>query len=325
MLKKKIVFLILPDVQILDLGGPLQTFYEANVYGANYQIELCSLKPNEKSEQYLQFINLKHFSEIKLNNDDMILIPGFNGSYLSKDELAKFDPAIFDWLRLANTNGATICSICNAAFVLAYAGLLDGKKCTTHWYRFEQLAKEYPNVNVMTNRLFVKDGNIYSSAGITAGIDLALSLIEDDYGPVFTAKIAKELVVYMRRDSQHSQLSTYLDYRTHLNSSIHKVQDYIINHPSHKVKLDSLAEIAGMSSRNLTRIFKKETGLTINEFTNKIRLELAKDLMNNPDLTIENIARECGFEDPRQFRRLWKLQSGVSPSDSRRLLMVSNL
>ena len=201
--------------------------------------------------------------------------------------------------------------------ILAEAGLLNGLSCTTHWERFDQLESEYPEIRVIKDQLFVKNESIYTSAGIASGIDLALSIIEDEHGSFFASRVAKELIVYMRRDSSQPQVSTYLDYRSHLNPGIHEVQDMIVNNPKEKLSLDLLSDIAGMSTRNLTRIFKRSTGLTINEYSNKIRLELASALMNNPKLSIENIAISCGFKDARHFRRLWNSAYGKSPSKSR--------
>jgi len=316
----QVVFLILPSVQLLDLSGPVQVFYAANYNGAAYSLRYCGLEKQIRSGQGLTLSNIEPFDSISLYKDDLVFVPGVSGAHIVSGEFRKYGRKLYDWLRSNHENGVKICSVCNGAFILAQAGLLNGLSCTTHWERFEQLQSEYPKLKVIKDQLFVKNESIYTSAGIASGIDLALSVIEDDQGSYFASKVAKELVVYMRRDSQHAQISIYLDYRTHLNPGIHKVQDLIVNNPEKKFSLAFLSGEVGMSTRNLTRIFKRSTGLTINEYTNKIRLELASTLLNNPNLTIDNISERCGYENARHFRRLWKSAYGKSPSLSRQLL-----
>jgi len=315
----QVVFLILPTVQLLDLSGPVQVFYAANYNGAVYRLRYCGLEKEVRSGQGLMLSNIEPFDSINFEKDDLIIVPGISGAQIVSGEFRKYDTKLYDWLRSNHENGVKICSICNGAFILAQTGLLNGLSCTTHWERFEQLQSEYPKLKVITDQLFVKNESIYTSAGIASGIDLALSVIEEDQGSYFASKVAKELVIYMRRDSHHAQISIYLDYRSHLNPGIHRVQDLIVNNPEKKFSLTFLSGEVGMSTRNLTRIFKRSTGLTINEYTNKIRLELASTLLNNPNLTIDNISARCGFENARHFRRLWKSAYGTSPSLSRQL------
>ncbi len=315
----QVVFLILPTVQLLDLSGPVQVFYAANYNGAAYSLRYCGLQKQVRSGQGLLLSNIEPFDSVTIDKDDLIFVPGVSGGQIESGEFRKYDTKLYDWLRSNHENGVKICSICNGAFILAQAGLLNGLSCTTHWERFDQLQSEYPKLRVIKDQLFVKNKSIYTSAGVASGIDLALSVIEEDQGSYFASKVAKELVIYMRRDSHHSQISIYLDYRSHLNPGIHKVQDLIVNNPEKKFSLAFLSGKVGMSTRNLTRIFKRSTGLTINEYTNKIRLELASTLLNNPNLTIDNISTRCGYENARHFRRLWKSAYGMSPSLSRQL------
>ena len=191
-------------------------------------------------------------------------------------------------------------------FFLGEAGLLDNKECTTHWRRTDLLQKRYPMAKVVTDVLFLKSDNIYTSGGISSGIDLALSILEDWTSPFLVNKVARGLVVYQRRSSSHNQQSIYLDYRNHINPKIHLVQDYLTEHISNEFSIEKLSELALMSSRNLTRVFKNITGITILEYLTKLRLEKAKILKNNPDNTIEYIASECGFKSPRQLQRILK-------------------
>lgn len=304
---RRLHFLMLPQVHLLDLAGPTQVFYEANGFGADYKIQFCSVDPKVPTAQGLWLTDLEPLPEV--GPDDMVLVPG-----LDSETLDDFDRLPAAWLREAYSVGARICSVCSGAFALARAGLLHGRRCTTHWKVADRLQRDYPDVKVVRNRLFVRHGRIVTSAGVASGIDMALSLLEEEHGPLMVAKVARELVVYLRRNGCSDQQSIYLDYRTHVHPGVHRVQDWLIAHPEQRPTLEELAQIAGMSPRNLTRTFRQATGVTLKAFANKLKLEVAGNLLHNPDLTLEGVASHCGFQDPRQLRRLWKESYGVSPS-----------
>jgi transcriptional regulator GlxA family with amidase domain len=240
---------------------------------------------------------------------DTILIPGVESTTLGRLEAA---PST--WLRGAAAAGARVASICSGAFALARAGLLDGRDCTTHWKIADRMQEEFPRARVARNRLFVKDGNIVTSAGVVSGIDMALTLLMDDHGPALVAKVAREMVVYLRRAGDREQVSPYLDYRTHIHDGVHRVQDFVVTHPEQNPSLGELARIAAMSPRNLTRLFREATGITIKTYSGLVKTQVAQDLLRNPRLTLESVAESCGFKDPRQFRRLFKQNMGGSPS-----------
>ncbi len=230
----------------------------------------------------------------------------------------RFDPAAIRWLKTSHARGAEIASVCTGAFALGEAGLLDGRRCTTHWSRTSELERRFPAARVLTNRLFVTDGTITTSAGIASGIDMALSLIERAHGPLLAAQIAREMVVYIRRDGGRDQQSIYLDYRTHLHPGVHRVQDWLTQHPERKQTLEQLGAIAGMSARNLTRVFRRTTGISIHEFSTRLRLELAQSLLHDPGLTVDAVAQQCGFDSARQLRRLWRETFGATPRTTAR-------
>ena len=166
--------------------------------------------------------------------------------------------SFFNWLKECNDKRVTVCSICNGAFALGYAGLLKDTQCTTHWRRVKALQELFPSAKVMADILYVKSNNVYTSAGISAGIDLALAILEDLKGPLFTHKVARGLVVYHRRSGLHKQQSIYLDYRNHINPQVHEVQDYLIENLSKENDISTLASLVGMSPRNLSRVFKEK-------------------------------------------------------------------
>lgn len=304
---RRLFFLLVPGVHALDLAGPLQTFYEANGFGADYRIRYCAATPSVRSAQRLELCGLEALPEIAAG--DIVLVPGLDSSTL--DDLGHVP---VDWLRAAARAGATLGSICSGAFVLGHAGLLDGRPCTTHWKVAERLQQRHPAARVLLDRLYVRDGHLITSAGVTSGIDMALSMVEHDHGPWVTAQVAREMVVYLRRDGHGSQSSVFLDYRTHLHPGVHRVQDWLLQRVERNPTLPELARVAGMSERNLTRVFRQATGITLKEFATRIKLEVAQRLLRNPAYTLERVAVECGFRDPRQLRRLWTRSFGESPA-----------
>lgn len=302
---KKILFVIPPKVQVLDLTGPIQVFYEAREYGADYELKFISFENDLTSSAGLHFWKTDNYKKITLSPGDYIFVPGAEMEYLRSASF-KRQKGFMKWLQSLYKKGVSLCSICTGAFILAEAGLLNGATCTTHWKRINELKKTYPSVLPIHNILYTHEGNIYTSAGITSGIDLALAIVEEHYGPLFAHKISRELLVYYRRGSNDSQGSIYLDYRNHINVGIHAVQDWLIENLHTKTTIDQLAAIANMSARNLTRCFKKLTGITINNYMRRLRLEKAKTLSNNPGLTSEAIANQLGFTSARQLRRIKK-------------------
>jgi transcriptional regulator GlxA family with amidase domain len=304
-----IVFLILPEVEILDLAGPLQAFHEA-ARSHPFRIRLCSTRAEVRTDQGLVLSNLEPLPE--MSGDDLVVVPGV--PYRATERI---DRAMITWIRRAAKTDAHISSVCTGAFILGEAGLLEGRRCTTHWSRTDELQRRFPSARVLSNRLFVTDGSLTTSAGIASGIDMALALIERAFGPLVALAVAREMVVYLRRDGTHAQESVYLDYRTHIHRGVHRVQDQLIKHPGRKFALTELAMTAGMSSRNLTRAFRQATGISVNDFATRVRLELARTLIHDPALSVDAVAQKCGFASARQLRRLWMSHFGTTPAASR--------
>ncbi|HEY0142796.1 MAG TPA: helix-turn-helix domain-containing protein [Thermoanaerobaculia bacterium] len=270
----------------------MQAFSEAK----RYRIRLVAPQPRITSFQGLVLSELEPLPDD--SPEALVVVPGM--PYAATQRI---EAKVSRWLAGRARAGAHIASVCTGAFALGEAGLLDGRKCTTHWSRTCELERRYPRARVLTDRLFVADGPITTSAGIASGIDMALSFIEQADGPLVAAEVAREMVVYMRRDGGQEQQSIYLDYRTHLDPGIHKVQDWIVRHPEERFTLDELAEVAGSSPRTLTRNFRRATGITLHEFSTRVRVELARTLLHDPGLTMEAIAQRCGFGTARQLRR----------------------
>jgi transcriptional regulator GlxA family with amidase domain len=302
---KKMAFIVPPSVELLDLAGPVQVFTEAKFYGFDIQLEFYSYHKDIICSSKLAFGKIADFKEADLNEGDFVFVPGMDHDYVSSFDF-KTEREFFKWIKECSKKNVTICSICTGAFILGYASVLDGIECTTHWRRIPELQKLFPKAKVIEDVLFVKSQNVYTSAGISAGIDLALSILEDLKGPLFTHKVARGLVVYHRRSHNHKQESIYLDYRNHINPQIHEVQDYLIDNLSKENSIEMLADLVAMSPRNLSRVFKEKTGTTILEYLTQLRLENARTLLNNPNYTLEYIASQCGFKTARQLQRILK-------------------
>jgi len=312
-LSRKIVFLLFSNMHLLDLAGPAQVFYEANRLGdISLNVKYVSKRAETMSAQGVGLTGLYHPDSIRLTNNDFLVIPGISFKSFKEDALTKEIKGVKNWLHEQVKSRVQLATICTGTLVAAEAGLLNGINCTSHWKCLDYLNDHYPDVNVHADRLFVKDRNTYTSAGMTSGMDMSLAILEELYGPALTSKVAREMVVFLRRDEDHTQESIYLDYQTHFNPAIHKVQDYIISHPSENPTLEKLAAIASLSTRSLTRIFKDVTGHTITDFKHEVKTEHAKTLLNNPEYTVDYIAKRCGFSGARQLRRIWKKKYGRS-------------
>ena len=333
---RRVLLVVAPQAEILDVAGPLQVFHEARCLGAAYEVVLCGPQPRPRSEQGLALTDLAPLPRLRPRTplkpprtlkplqspraerqapsepEDIVVVPG-----VAMSSLPNVDPTLAPWLRQAHAAGAHIASVCTGAFLLGLAGLLDGRQCTTHWLYVAELQRRWPAARVLADRLYVTDGPITSSAGIASGIDMALSLVEAHHGPRLAAAVSRVLMVYLRRDGAQQQSSIYLDYRTHLHPGVHRVQDWLVANAARRANLAELASVAAMSPRHLTRVFRQATGISIHEYTSRLRIELASVLLHDPELTIDGIATRCGFGSARQLRRTWRETFGQPPSSAR--------
>jgi transcriptional regulator GlxA family with amidase domain len=302
---KKIAFIIPPTVELLDLAGPVQVFTEARFYGFEIDLEFYVFQNNPICTSGLGFGKNANFSEAELKEGDFVFVPGMDQNYIRSAAFRK-ETKFFDWLKKCADRKVNVCSVCNGAFALGEAGLLNGLECTTHWRRVGELQLQFPQTKVLADVLYVKNSCVCTSAGITAGIDLALSILEDLAGAPFAQKVARGLVVFYRRNGNHKHETIYLDFRNHLNIKIHKVQDYLVHNISGETSISNMALIADMSPRNLTRLFKQTTGITVNRYVTQLRLETAKTLLKNAENSQAYIASRCGFKTSRQLQRILK-------------------
>jgi len=227
------------------------------------------------------------------------------------------EDAIVTWLKRSIRPGHKLISICTGALLAAKAGLLDGSRCTTHHLSCAELASIAPKASVLEDRLYVEDGDRYSSAGITAGIDLMLHLVLQCTDQSSTVAIARYLVVYLRRSGADPQLSPWLEGRNHIHPTVHRVQDLIANDLKRSWTLRALAKIGGASDRHLSRLFHEHVGMTIPEYSNRLRVAYAQQLLRETDLDIERVAEQAGFSSSRQLRRAWSRVYTTPPRAAR--------
>ena len=313
---KNIYFLMLPRTHPLDSLGPAQLFFEAKENGAEIQLHFVSSTLDNEAESSLGigFSKLTPYWKFELAKEDMIVIPGIEFSLLKDASFKKERQDFYNWLNVQYNSGATLVSICTGAFILADAGLLKGRKATTHWKFFNEFEEKFPDTELLKNRLFVENERIYTSAGMLSGIDLCLYIVEKEYGIKFAIEIAKEIVMYFRRGESDPQLSIFLQYRNHLDTRIHTAQDLIANNLATPYNIEDLADKVNMSSRNLTRQFKKTTEITIGDYLSKLRVEQSVHLLAE-GYTTEYTAKACGLKSTNQLRSLLKKYEGHIPID----------
>ncbi|OLR93516.1 GlxA family transcriptional regulator [Actinokineospora bangkokensis] len=304
----RVVFLLAPGVHLLDLAGPAQVFSGAADLGLPYELVHAAEQPDVPTAQGLV---VRAADLPSTDPDDLVVVPGWRvGGRLRATPLGQ---RALDWLRAHHAAGGTVASVCAGADALGRAGLLDGRRCTTHHELQDDLARRYPAATVVPDVLYVVDGPVVTSAGIASGIDLALHLVATRHGPAPAARIARAMVVYARRNGDEQQHSALLRHRSHLSEAVHRIQDTIESRLSERLPLAELAALAACSERTVTRLFTKATGMTPLRYQQALRVERAEHLMAH-GATAEAAARAVGFEDARMLRRLRHRPPPPAPS-----------
>ncbi|HEV2782358.1 MAG TPA: DJ-1/PfpI family protein [Actinophytocola sp.] len=295
----RVVLVLVPDVHLLDLAGPAQAFGTAAGHGYDYRLDYLAEQPEVLTAQGLPVRAEVEWPE--LDRSDLILVPGWR--ITNGDGRERLTEPTLRRLREHHAAGGTVASVCAGAFALARAGLLDGRRCTTHHDLQDALARRYPRARVARDVLYVVDDRVVTSAGIASGIDLALHLIAMRHGPGAAGRVARDMVVYARRNGDEPQTSALLRHRAHLNDAVHRIQDLIEARFTDRLRLADLAAESGLSERTVTRLFGRATGLTPLRYQHILRLERAEHLIGH-GATVETAARAVGFEDARMLRRL---------------------
>jgi transcriptional regulator GlxA family with amidase domain len=303
-----VVILGYDGVQLLDLTGPIEVFEAARDRGAGYRVLVASPDGNDILAGGRTRIGADcAFSELPRQIDTLV-VPG------APDWRAIIaDTQLVGTVVGAARRSRRTASVCAGAFVLAAAGLLDGRRATTHWELAPDLARTYPQITLDTNAIFLTDGPIHTSAGITAGIDLCLALVEADHGAELARDVARHLVVFMQRPGGQAQFSVRLDLAT-TSSPLRNVLDDVVRDPTADHSLEVLSERAGFSVRHLTRVFQRELGITPGRYVESVRVEAAKARLQRSDEPLATIARATGFNSEETMRRAFWRELSTSPA-----------
>jgi transcriptional regulator GlxA family with amidase domain len=317
------VVLVQPTL-LLDMAGPLEVLRVANREAAAKRFDVRYVGPASSVMTSIGIVltGIEPLPE-KLPDGAMVVLSGDVDYVMTVDDwpAPKKDrsggAAIVEWLEATVRPGHKVVCICSGALLAGRAGLLDGHLCTTHHECCKELAELAPRARVVENRLYVEDGERYTSAGVTSGIDLMLHIVSQIEGSARAAKIARYLVVYLRRSGSDPQLSPWLEGRNHIHPAVHKVQDAIASNPAKGWTLRGLARVAGASSRHLTRLFHEHVGMSITAYKNALRVALAKELLSQTRLDMERVAERSGFGSSRQLRRAWRRVYETAPREAR--------
>lgn len=295
----RVAFFLVPGLHLLDLAGPAQVFSTAADLGYDYRLVYLADQPDVPTAQGLPLRATAIWPQ--LDAEDFIMVPGWRWRAAGRN--VPISAAALRRVAEHHAAGGAVASVCSGAHALGRAGLLDGRRCTTHHEVQDDLAARFPRARVVKDVLYVADDRVITSAGIASGIDLALHLVATRHGPSVAARIARSMVVYARRNGDEQQVSAMLRHRAHLTDVVHNVQDLIDARYTERLSLFELAATCGVSERTLTRLFGKATGMTPLRYQQTLRLERAEHLISNGH-TVEAAARAVGFEDARMLRRL---------------------
>ncbi len=319
-----VVLVVQPRASILDVAGAVEVLRRASVEqdAINFRVRYVGVTRSVSTSIGIDLHRVEPLPS-SLPDKAIVIVAGSVdvapdwGRSTDYEADAEDQEAIVHWLRRTIRPTHTLIAICSGALLFGRAGLLDGRRCTTHYLDCALLSRVAPKAKVLEDRLYVHDANIYTSAGVTAGIDLMLYFISTLVGHACTVAVARYLVVYLRRAGSDSQVSPWLDGRNHIHPAVHRVQDAIAENPSRAWNRLQLAQIAGASIRHLSRLFDKQVGMSIVDYRNRLRVALAREFLLQSELDMENIAERAGFSSTRQLRRAWYRVYRDSPSEVR--------
>lgn len=318
---RRIVLVVAPGAEILDLVGPFQVFTTAAALyneryprsAAIYRVEIvaCSRQTCFTTNCGLQMQAHQSFRQVR-GEIDTLLVAG--GSAVEGDRTS---PETVQWLRDAAAETRRLGSVCTGALLLARAGLLNGRKATTHWNWCQRLARRYPQIEVEPDPIFIRDGSVYTSAGVTAGMDLALALVEEDHGSRLALEVARQLVLYLRRPGGQSQFSAALSQQLSDRQPLRELQSWVLENLDKSLSVQTLAERVAMSPRNFARIFSKEMRITPGRFVERLRIETARRRLEETGRSLKKIAAECGFGSVGAMRAVFQRLVGIPPGQYR--------
>ncbi len=300
------VIVVFDGVKLLDAAGPAEVFAEANRFGANYSLQVASVNGCDVTTSIgTRFAVTCRISSIE--SADTVVVAG--GDNLVGQPI---DPALVDAVKSVPARTRRLASVCTGSFILAQAGLLNGRRATTHWQHAGLLARAFPDVGVEPDAIFVRDGDVFTSAGVSSGIDLALALVEMDYGPELVRKVARSLVVYLKRAGGQSQFSVLVEADPPPGSALKAVTDAVTADPGADHSVKRLAAQASLSTRQLTRLFQSELGTTPARYVEMVRIDVARAALDG-GRNVAETARLAGFGSAETLRRVFLNHIGISP------------
>jgi transcriptional regulator GlxA family with amidase domain len=311
---RRVVILAFDDVQSLDVTGPTEVFSQAGQIAREpYRIELVAPTAEPiRTNSGLTLVPHRAAAAVRGPIDTLIVAGGSGVVRACEDE------RLVRWVARAAGRARRVASVCTGAFMLAEAGVLDGRRAATHWAGCDELAERYPAIDVDHEAIFVRDGDVWTSAGVTAGMDLALALVEEDLGRAVALEAARWLVVFVRRPGGQSQFSSHLSVQAAEREPLRELQEWVSTHLDADLSVAALAERACMSPRNFARAFAREVGMTPAAYVEALRTDQARLRLESTGQKIEAVARDCGFGTVETMRRSFHRRLGVGPADYRR-------
>ncbi len=309
---RDVVFALLPRVVLLDVAGPADAFRNANnKVPDSYRLRFVAAVPSVRAAVGLELAGLEPLPP-RLPDEAIVVLTGIAGDSMRLDEPET--RAVTQWLASGVTRNGLLLCVCAGSVVAAKAGLLAGRECTTHFEHIEELRRVEPRARVHDNRIFVQDGAVFTSAGVTAGLDLALYVIGQQLGPRVAAEIARDFVVYLRRSGTDPALSPWVSHRNHVHPAVHRVQDAVVRDPTAAWTAQRLSKVACTSTRNLARLFAEHAQCSPLDYVQLIRFAFAKELVSQSKLDLERIAAKAGFRSAQHLRRVWARWEPQPPS-----------
>lgn len=311
----KVMVVVLDGVQALDIAGPLDVFAEANTFlpeQDRYEVSFVGLSSGVVTCSNGMQLTVPFGYQDYAGGADLVLVAG-------GPQMPDVAPqsAFLSWLRDAVAKARRFGSVCNGAFILGKAGLLDEKQVTTHWSDARRLAEEFPLAQVLPDKIFIRDGRLFTSAGVTSGIDLCLALVAEDFGRAVAVRVAKRLVVYMQREGGQSQYSPYVAEDDAEDFVIARVRQYIKDHITDTPSIDQLADAIAVSRRTFSRIFAKSAHMTPLAFVEQVRIDVARGLLEETDAPLKTVAYRAGFRSSGHMRMAFSRRLGITPRQYR--------
>lgn len=318
MAPRRVVVVAMPCAEVVDVAGVLDILYAVNerleragAADQGYAVEVVSPVPTVCAWPGLRLVAERSYRPVR-GPIDTLIVTG-----IDRPDDARRDPDLIRWLARTGPRARRIAGLCTGTFVLAEAGLLEGRSATTHWAFCDELARRYPGITVKGDPIYVRDGSIYTSAGATAGIDLVLALVEQDLGRRLALAVAQWMVVFLKRPGGQAQFSTQLSTQMAEHEPLRDLQSWILEHPGADLSVDALARRVSMSPRNFFRVFVRQVGITPGRFVEHVRVEAARRLLEESSRSVSAVAAACGFGNPETMRVAFRRTLGVSPNGYR--------